>query len=1853
MEGSAWSRHTAHYMLLSCTLACPGPPRTGMGDEWSIKSLSQTIEDDEEEDLVPTTPSQEDIDITAPSTDSTSLLADTHGPGRRKVPQTLSLGLPEDPESESLPFLPLEWEPQFPVTPAQENGHSPVDRFLKGRVDSPTEDRDFDMTLGSCNGQGEPLPGCSAIWATRSASEVGVVREASGGNGSGDGSSTSSREKAAEDATKQETAKDGEKDTTGGEEGTGSGGQGGGDQGKGGDKGGKKRSGTEEEEEESSHEPSSDSSEGVAMTSTSRDHKQEGEGVGPPQPQTGVAPTSESGREKAVESQDDLFASQEAELPLHPLQREAFQPPDPEPEGLTVTPATTIPILQLSQEEEEARDPLIIQSPPRMLADTPACTGTSPSSPSSPHVQLSPLKRKRRDSETPFSESDTAQVPLKLRKTEPPTSCSSESGEEPVNVGYKALTSKDVEISPKQIHPPLRASKPPPRTSTVRSLTFQSSSSSDEPCEGPLRLPVDTEAEEESSDKERFSAPVTEGAREDNSASDKQGESERGSDVKLAIRSFPMPMRMHASPGGESGSQSSEKDDSDVEILEDDPKNRSVEVVYEKPKGRLSLESGMESQDLNLVLESSTQPDPLFRDPASQDRMQSESEPHLRLSGSEPPQPMDRSPVGAADCVEGTMPATQIEKICKPAILTQPDIESLITLPLQDSQTKGKPTQTTVGVLEEPEREKSSQSEAESQEKQETQEESSPPDDSQPSQASLRLQMPNICTPSSQECQHLPESESMFVKVSKAANKRLHQEELLTADTKKEEKSFEVITDSSLEITEVDKTGEDLSTKEASEGRSIEPESGSNSSTTVYPLTPSRSYQSTPFASQHLKSSQTTSLLGSGRKEGSQSAGSTEGTNTILVEKTDSEDEGTPHRKRKKLRPPAAKALLSKRGSQPQDVEEKEAAASPPNTSEGVSLSVSNADKEASKSHTTSPEEGSSAKSVTFKSPDTQALEAQGPFNSMLELMRAGFRETRTLRPAVEYVHPESSERLVLTRDGSQVLVCTVLSVFHNSSSGSSSSSSRRISDVSSLSTTTSSSGYLGDKSSSSSGSSRRTSIISSIESSRLSIGSVVTLSSPPRPQKEAAFLVPAVGSRGQVEGDSPKVVEQVCLDSPPKKTAGPAPSSNDGSPRTPSRRGRGRARGRPRGREASRGTSRRGRGRGRGRAVVARPSDDSDTDDEDAFCPPNSPNPPEQDNEELPPGLSDLRGSLPPEVWRMLQASQAPLSEEEEEAFVGRVGGDSEQQLAHILRRVREVELEPDLLVFARFTDNKFYSAVLRDRDGTDRWHVQFTLDQYEASVREVYLLPTALLPRGQACYVRQHSDSEHYSDMGVVKGHIRVGSTILHIVETDRGATQRVPHSHLLLSGAQAHHMLQARHNFRSMVASPGRDVSLDNIVAGRRRRQQQDKQFYSPRSKKADDNLDTSEATAGEGDELHELAGSRTPSSRKAARGRNLYAVAEESDAEVTPKKRRLGTTPRGSRTPRGAHRNRGTARTLMQERDCQLQEELAAQVEVMHSPLLATPPKKRGRPPGQSSSTLTPVREPKLDDMPEDPSLGPLPPVGSQMFKGYTILMTSGDSSIRKNQSLDNENLPPFDKEYMAAQIRRGSGNVLEKYSEAEIILAEQGTSSSVTKMPQKTKKKSGCPSSSNTTLLLISNTHCRTAKYIQCLASGVPIVSFQWVINSCKQNKALPWKLYLLPSGEQESGEVCEQNLLEEEEGGFLMRRYLLSGQRIFLGSSDNSEFCPLWQPLLDSAGAKVRVRPRTGNLNRVLDKSMTLVVGDSSLPQDEEQRARQLGLPVVSTEWVIQSLIQGTQLSHESFLRPLGRPSGSSARGEN
>lgn len=73
-----------------------------------------------------------------------------------------------------------------------------------------------------------------------------------------------------------------------------------------------------------------------------------------------------------------------------------------------------------------------------------------------------------------------------------------------------------------------------------------------------------------------------------------------------------------------------------------------------------------------------------------------------------------------------------------------------------------------------------------------------------------------------------------------------------------------------------------------------------------------------------------------------------------------------------------------------------------------------------------------------------------------------------------------------------------------------------------------------------------------------------------------------------------------------------------------------------------------------------------------------------------------------------------------------------------------------------------------------------------------------------------------------------------------------------------------------------------------------------------------------------------------------------------------------------------------------------------------------------------------------------------------------------------------------------------------------------------------------------------------------------------------QNAIQPWDSYLLPAGVLEDGEVMEQ----VDRGG--QPQMVFTGERIFLATSSNPEFGPLWQPLLDTIGARVRVKPYSG-----------------------------------------------------------------------
>jgi len=62
--------------------------------------------------------------------------------------------------------------------------------------------------------------------------------------------------------------------------------------------------------------------------------------------------------------------------------------------------------------------------------------------------------------------------------------------------------------------------------------------------------------------------------------------------------------------------------------------------------------------------------------------------------------------------------------------------------------------------------------------------------------------------------------------------------------------------------------------------------------------------------------------------------------------------------------------------------------------------------------------------------------------------------------------------------------------------------------------------------------------------------------------------------------------------------------------------------------------------------------------------------------------------------------------------------------------------------------------------------------------------------------------------------------------------------------------------------------------------------------------------------------------------------------------------------------------------------------------------------------------------------------------------------------------------------------------------------------------------------------LIANKHCRSAKFIQALALGIPCLATRWVSDCIAKQHVLPWAPYLLPSGESAflGGAVRSRNL---------------------------------------------------------------------------------------------------------------------------
>ncbi|XP_053180514.1 TP53-binding protein 1 [Scomber japonicus] len=451
-------------------------------------------------------------------------------------------------------------------------------------------------------------------------------------------------------------------------------------------------------------------------------------------------------------------------------------------------------------------------------------------------------------------------------------------------------------------------------------------------------------------------------------------------------------------------------------------------------------------------------------------------------------------------------------------------------------------------------------------------------------------------------------------------------------------------------------------------------------------------------------------------------------------------------------------------------------------------------------------------------------------------------------------------------------------------------------------------------------------------------------------------------------------------------------------------------------------------------------------------------------------------------------------------------------------------------LRVVAKWSSNGyFYSGRIIKDAGEGRFRLRFD-DGYECEVMGKDILLCDPIPLETE--VTALLEDEYFS-IGVIKGHKTEGQDLFYSVEKD-GQRQWHNRTAVILSLEQGN-KLREQHSLGPYEPltplAKASDISLDNLVEGKRRR----------RGPPAEQN------TPNRGS-----SGSNSPRTPGPSGKRKLIA----SEEERTPSKR--GRRGAGAR----AGQRVGVCNTSGSGTDL----------------------------PAQSC------------DLPE--THGPLPQ-NTTLFMGFAFMLTASSEIDRLTNRLsgsDDEDdyvqTGPYNKAYTESQLQAGGGFVLPDFNEEQCKAAYQS--------------------------LLIADQHCRTRKYLLCLASGVPCVSHIWVRDCCRDNKLLNYRNYLLPAGVGPNDAIIEWH---PRCSPFKALRILL----VFEKPVD------LWTQLIAmGGGSAVRQFHTDKDGSDIPAGKYDVVVTDHACPPLVEKNVTSQEVPLVSAEWLIQSLICGERLGFHS-----------------
>ncbi|XP_076648812.1 uncharacterized protein LOC143356758 [Halictus rubicundus] len=501
---------------------------------------------------------------------------------------------------------------------------------------------------------------------------------------------------------------------------------------------------------------------------------------------------------------------------------------------------------------------------------------------------------------------------------------------------------------------------------------------------------------------------------------------------------------------------------------------------------------------------------------------------------------------------------------------------------------------------------------------------------------------------------------------------------------------------------------------------------------------------------------------------------------------------------------------------------------------------------------------------------------------------------------------------------------------------------------------------------------------------------------------------------------------------------------------------------------------------------------------------------------------------------------------------------------------------------VFAKWSDNNYYPGTVIDKVKT-KYKVNFYDGKNKVLIEDFIITIPKVLREGLSVYATTGNDD--YGSCGIIVDVHTVNNDVYYTVETDEGEKLKVQVKDIFLSSDQAQVLKEELNSdSKNLLLTPKHlgQVSLDNMVDGKRRsRRIGTPVFSTPKSKATSHSQHTPATTTAKNmaePSLPSVSGLASTVTKDKKPVSESDGVSSDSNASVKDEISSIGVQPEIIGTP--------------------------------HEQIVKGP---------QSRIKSKPRSKKKVDDEQTIATFGPIPSKDSNLFEGMSFILTCApletldryQSDIKDCSSdpgTENEeewSKKPFVRDRLIAQISAGNGKVYTDFNDI--------------------------PENEYKSTKLITNVPNTTAKTLLCLSVGIPAYNHNWIIRCCQEGKIVNPAEDELPAG----WSLDKKSYVEmfQRPGNKPLTEVVV----IIPNTEFQKLFVTFWRKVCENAGAVVLLADKPDTMEGFADG--TVVLTNRSCPSWVIGKASELQIPLLSTTWLVQCLIEGKFCRYDSQRR--------------